>query len=329
MAVPQRTRTICVLGGTGFVGRHLAAELVRHGHHVRVPTRSRQRNRDMLVLPGVELTEADIHAESVLIRLLNGCDAAVNLVGILNERGHDGSGFYRAHVELTEKLVGACQDTGVPRLIQMSALKANAERGPSYYLQTKGQAEKVIRSLAGDEIRYTIFRPSTMFGRGDSFINRFAGLLKIAPILPLPQAGARFAPVYVGDAVAAITRSLSDSSTYDKAYELCGPEIYSLGEIVAYIRSQLRIRRWIVPMPKPLGRIQAAVADYLVPGKPFSIDNFKSLTVASVCTDNGLRALGVDPTPMSAIVPELLSRGPRRVDTLRQRTHALGPRRGV
>lgn len=320
MAVPHRTRTICVLGGTGFVGRHLAAELVRRGHHVRVPTRSRASNRHMLVLPGVELEQTDVHADGVLQDLLYGCDAAVNLVGILNERGHDGSGFRKAHVELTEKLIQACQDNDVGRLIQLSALKANAERGPSHYLRTKGQAEKLIRSLTGDEIRYTIFRPSTIFGREDSFINRFARLLKLAPVLPLPQADARFAPVHVGDVVAAITRSLDDSATYDRVYELCGPEIYSLAEIVDYIKRLKGLRRWVLPMPKPIGRIQATVADYLVPGKPFSIDNFNSLTVASVCTDNGLKSLGIEPTPMSAIVPGMLSRGPTRADMLRQAT---------
>ncbi len=256
----------------------------------------------------------------MLRELLDGCDAAVNLVGILNERGHDGSGFRAVHVELAEKLVAGCHDTGVTRLLQMSALKANAERGPSHYLRSKGQAEKVIRSLAGDEIRYTIFRPSSIFGRDDSFINRFARLLRIAPILPLPQADARFAPVYVGDVVAAIVRSLGDSSTFGKVYELCGPEIRSLAEIVAYIRRLKGLRRWVVPVPKPLGRIQATIADYLVPGKPFSIDNFKSLTVAAVCTDNGLKALGIAPTPMSAVVPDMLGAGRSRIDLLRQTT---------
>lgn len=318
MAVPHRTPTICVLGGTGFVGRHLAAELVRRGYHVRVPTRNRQRNRHMIVLPGVELEQADVHADGVLGDLLFGCDAAVNLVGILNERGHDGSGFRKAHVELTEKLLQACQDTGVTRLIQLSALKANAERGPSHYLRTKGQAEKLIRSLAGGELHYTIFRPSTIFGRDDSFINRFARLLKLAPVLPLPQADARFAPVHVGDVVAAITRALEDSATHDRVYELCGPEIYSLAEIVDYIKRLKGLRRWVVPIPKPLGRIQATVADYLVPGKPFSIDNFNSLTVASVCTDNGLKTLGIEPTPMSSIVPAMLSDGPTRAEALRR-----------
>lgn len=320
MAAPQRSRHVCILGGTGFVGRHLTAELVRRGDRIRVPTRNRQRNRGLLVLPGVELVQTDVHSEHALRRLVGGSDAVINLIGILNERGHDGSGFHAAHVALVEKLVAACHDTGVSRLIQMSALKANAERGPSHYLRTKGQAERVIRQLAGGEIRYTIFRPSTIFGPDDSFANRFARLLKLAPLLPLPQADARFAPVYVGDVVAAIVRALRDSATFDKAYELCGPEIYSLGEIVTYIRNLLGLRRWIVPVPKPLGRLQAAVADYLVPGKPFSIDNFNSLTVASVCTDDGLKALGIEPTPMSTVLPAFLDGGRARGDVLRQTT---------
>lgn len=321
MLAQHRSQTICLLGGTGFLGRAVSNQLVRLGYSVRIPTRNRQRHRRLLVLPGVELQNADIHADGVLTRVLEGCDAVVNLVGILNEKGHDGSGFKAAHVDLAEKLIRACQDTGVNRLIQVSALKANAERGPSHYLRTKGQAEQLIRNLSGEQIEFTILRPSVIFGPDDTFINRFASLLRWSPVLPLPQLSARFAPVYVEDVAAAIVKTLQDSSTYRKTYELCGPEIYSLAEILQFILRQLGIRRIVLPLPLFLGRIQAWIADYLIPGKPFSLDNLRSLSVANVCNDDGFAELGIQPRPMLTIVPGYLSRGPTQLSRLRQTTN--------
>lgn len=314
----RASRTICLLGGTGFVGRSVSSLLVRRGYSVRIPTRHRERHRDLLVLPGLDLQAADVHVAGTLTRLLQGCSAVVNLVGILNERGHDGSGFKAAHVDLTEKLVRACHESGVGRIVQLSALKANAERGPSHYLRTKGQAEQVIRNLCGEEIKFTIFRPSVIFGRDDSFINRFAALLRLMPVFPVPQINARFAPVFVDDVAAAIGKALEDSATHGGTYELCGPEIYSLGEILDFILRELRLRRLILPLPLFLARIQAWVGDYLVPGKPFSLDNLRSLAVASVCNEDGFAELGMTAQAMQPIVSAWLSREPSRLAKLRQ-----------
>lgn len=308
MASRLRSGTICVLGGTGFVGRALTSHLIRGGYSVRIPTRSRHRHRRLLVLPGVHLTEADVHDERVLKQLVRGSDAVINLIGILNEKGHDGSGFKKVHVDLVEKLVGACHETGVDRLLHMSALKANAERGPSHYLRTRGQAEQLIKDLAGEDLKYTIFRPSTIFGPEDSFINRFANLLRLMPVLPLARADARFAPVYVEDVVQAYLTALDNPATHNQTYQLCGPNVYTLGEIVDMIREWMGIRRAVVHLPDGLGRLQALTADYLIPGKPFSLDNFLSLTVANVCTENGLEALGIKPRSMTAVAPTYLRR---------------------
>lgn len=317
MSIQRRSSTVCILGGTGFVGRSLCAALIRAGFAVRVATRSRQRNRHLLVLPGIELDEIDVYEEDALKEFLTHADAAINLVGILNEKGHDGSGFQKAHVELTEKLVRACRETPVTRLLQMSALKANADRGPSHYLRTKGQAEQVVKTNGGEQIRYTIFRPSVIFGREDTFINRFARILKISPILPLAQLNARFAPVHVDDVATAFVRALLDSDSYGRTYELCGPDIYSFEEILNFIKRELGIRRLIVPLPLPLGRVQAWVADYLVPGKPFSLDNLRSLTVASVCNENGFQSLGIKPVGMQTIARTYLTGGSTRLARLR------------
>ena len=289
------------------MGRSLCARLVSAGYAVRVPTRNRQRNRRLLVLPGVELLTADIHDSATLTSLFTGVDAVINLVGILNERGHDGSGFEKAHVELAQKVVQACQETGINRLIQMSALKANADRGPSHYLRTKGRAEQTIEELSGEQTQYTIFRPSVIFGPADSFINRFAGLLKMSPVLPMPQLNARFAPVYVEDVATAVIEALSNAHTHGKTYELCGPDIYSLREILNLIKRELRIKRLVVGLPMPLARIQAWVADYLIPGKPFSLDNLRSLSVSSICSENGFAALGIEPKHLHTIASTYLA----------------------
>jgi uncharacterized protein YbjT (DUF2867 family) len=321
MATKNSRGAVCVLGGTGFVGRTLAARLVRSGYPVTIPTRNRQRARKLLVLPGLDLVQADIHDPEQLTALLENTDTVINLVGILNESGHDGSGFQRVHVELAEKLMAACRKNEVRRLLQMSALKANAERGPSHYLRTKGQAEQVIQAQAADNIKYTIFRPSVIFGPEDSFCNRFAQLLRRLPVLPLAQANARFAPVYVGDVVEAFVRALPEGASFGRTYELCGPDIYTLDEIVRFLRREIGVRRPILRLPRPLGRFQAWVGEYLLPGKPFTRDNFRSLTVANVCRDNGFAAFGIKPKRMQPIVHEYVAGGADEFSALCHSVH--------
>jgi NADH dehydrogenase len=320
MATPHRSRKICVLGGSGFVGRTLVARLIHDGHDVLVPTRSRVRSRDLWVLPGVDLVAADVHDERVLGGLVRGRDAVVNLIGILNERGHDGAEFRRVHVDLVAKLVRACRAGRVRRVLHMSALKADAEHGPSQYLRTKGLAESTLKELAGDELDYTIFRPSTIFGEQDSFTNRFASLLRMLPVLPLPAPDARFAPVFVEDVASAFHAALEDAGTYGNTYELCGPDIYSLAEVVKLVRWTVRRKRLVVPLPGALGLIQAFVGDYLVPGKPISLDNFRSLSVASVCSQNGFASFGITPRSLADVLPTYLAGASRqgRLARLRQ-----------
>jgi NADH dehydrogenase len=311
---------VCVLGGTGFVGRAIAAKLVRSGYSPRIPTRNRQRARDLLVLPGLELIQADIHDPVQLAALVRNCTAVINLVGILNERTSDGSGFRHAHVDLAEKLMAACRRAGVKRLVQMSALKANAERGPSHYLRTKGEAEQVIQSQAGENINWTIFRPSVIFGPGDSFCRRFARILRMTPVLPMAGLNARFAPVYVGDVAEAFVRALTDNRSFGQTYELCGPDVYTLEEILRFLCRELAIRRAILKLPQPLGRLQAWIGEFL-PGKPFSRDNLRSLSVASVCRENGFAAFGIVPKAMEPIVRSYLQTGIDELAAIRHSNH--------
>ncbi len=297
---------IVVFGGTGFLGRRLVPELLRRGFRVTVPSRNRERQRELFVLPGVEVVSADVYAAADLRSLLQGAYAAINLVGILNERGRSGHGFRRAHVEFTDGLIAACRASGVRRLLQTSAL--NAGRGESHYLRTRGQADEHVRDSALD---WTIFQPSVIFGPGDGLFDRFAGLLRLTPALPLARAGARFAPVYVGDVARAYARALDDPATFGQRYEIYGPETLSLEEIVRYTARGLGLRRAVVPLPDALGRLQAALMDFM-PGKPFSTDNFLSLRLDAVGGIDGLYRLGIEKTPIEAVVPRQLGADTRQ-----------------
>lgn len=306
-------RTCVIFGGSGFVGRAIISRLREQGFRIVVPTRNRELVRSLAVLPEVKLVTADIYDPETLRKLLADADVAINLVGILNEKGHHrGRGFYVAHRDLTAAIVSACADAGVPRFLQMSALKANAKEGPSDYLKSKGEAEAKVRA-APDGLAWSIFQPSVIFGPDDSFMNKFAQLLKLSPVLPLARANARFAPVYVGDVAEAFCKSIDDPSTHGKTYQLCGPRVYSLRELVTYVRDQLGLRRTVIGLPDPLARLQARIFDF-VPGKPLSTDNLRSLMVHSICDSNGLGELGIEAKPLEAIAPTYLG-GSRRAAT--------------
>lgn len=294
---------IVILGGTGFVGRKLVAMLVARGERVRVLSRNAGHHRDLRLLPGVELRAADPYARADLDAAFVDADAVVNLVGILNERGFSGKGFRKAHVELTEGVLAACARANVARLIQMSALRAG--EGESHYLRTRGEAEARVKR---SQLAWTLIRPSVIFGQGDGLYTRFAGLLRLLPMLPLARAQAKFAPVFVGDVAEAITRCLERPETAGETVELFGPEVMSLKRIVQDTARWLGLRRWIVSLPDPLGWLQAQIGD-LLPGKPISSDNFRSLKLDSVGTRDGLAVLGIVPTPVAAIVPDLLAGG--------------------
>ncbi|MBT8137683.1 MAG: complex I NDUFA9 subunit family protein [Gammaproteobacteria bacterium] len=317
-------RTICVLGGTGFVGGHLVTRLANAGWRVRLLTRSAARHRALKVLPTVTIVQGDVYNPEFLRRQVAECTAVINLVGILNESaGHrDGKGFERAHVELTGKLIAACQESGVRRVLQMSSLKANAADGPSHYLRTKGEAEAIVNRAR--DIDGTIFQPSVVFGADDSFINVFAALLRVpSPLFLLPRANARLQPVYIGDVVTAFAQAIDNPATFGKTYQLGGPEVYSLRELIELIASSLGVRRKVIGMPDALARLQAFIMDF-VPGKPFSTDNYLSLTVNSICDSNGLERLGIQPTSSARLIPQLLGGrlGRGRLDNYRRRNQS-------
>ncbi len=314
---------ICVLGGTGFVGDRIVSGLAAQGHYVRVLTRHRERHRNLLVLPTVEVFSADIQDVKQLQHHFADVDTVINLVGILNEKRDNGKGFYHVHVELAQKVIEACQAKGVKRLLHMSALNADPATGRSFYLRSKGEAEQRVHAAKG--LTVTSFRPSVIFGPNDSFINRFADLLRKMPLVfPLACGQSRFAPVYVGDVAQAFVRSLDDPQTFGQRYNLCGPQEYTLQHLVQYTADVLGLKRRIISLGQFSSRLQANVLEYM-PGKPFSRDNYRSLQMPSTCKkgDQPLRdVFGIEPTALEVEVPRYLVNKVSRERYMELRQHA-------
>jgi NADH dehydrogenase len=309
---------ICVLGGTGFIGSHLVHRLAGLGHAVTVITRRPERHRGLSVDDAVQLARATPGDDAGLRTLFQDSDAVINLVGILNESGS--SRFQSAHVELPRRVVKAMREAGVNRLLHMSALNANVNEPNSRYLKTKGEGEDLVHHAPG--LQVTSFRPSVVFGPGDSFFNRFATLLRLSPpLFPLACAQARFAPVYVGDVVEAMVRALEDDKLAGQRLELCGPAVYTLQKLVQYTAGQIGKNTLVIGLPDFAARLQGHMLG-LVPGKPFTIDNYHSLQKDSVCSAPALLGLGITPRSVEAIVPTYLGDTLARAQFTRYRESA-------
>jgi len=293
--------TLCILGGTGFVGHHLANELVEQGYKVRILTRRRERHRELLVLPQIEVIEANVNDTDVLRSHFSGCDAVINLVAVLNEN-HRGD-FKKVHVDLVKNIIQTCMTSGVHRLLHMSALNADAQQGKSQYQRSKGEGEDLVHSAASKGLQVTSFRPSVIFGPNDHFFTRFATLLKTLPVaLPLACPDTRFAPVYVGDVIAAFITALKDKATIGQRYDLCGPHIYTLRQLLEYIAVILKINRRIIGLGDGLSRLQARIMQHL-PGKPLTYDNYLSMQTDNICHQELPEFFNITPTSIEAVVP--------------------------
>ncbi|MFB1487286.1 MULTISPECIES: complex I NDUFA9 subunit family protein [unclassified Thiocapsa] len=299
----MRHPRICVIGGTGFVGRHLLNRLSGAGYQTRVPTRHPHRHRHLRLVPGCELVQLERWDESGLRDLMAGCHGVVNLVGILNEAG--GRTFEQTHVGMVESTTRAALAAGVGAYLHMSALNADPA-GPSAYLRSKGKGEAAALAAAEQGLAVTVFRPSVIFGPGDGIFNRFASLLRLLPgPFPLACADARFAPVYVGDVATAMLRSLQDPASRGQIFELCGPRTFALRDILTYTGSRIGRKVRVIALSDRLARLQARIFEKL-PGKPFSTDNYLSLQIDSLCREDGLGRLGISATDVDAVVPGYL-----------------------
>lgn len=298
--------SVLVLGGTGFVGRHVCEKLQRAGWRITVPTRRATNARHIQHLPGLTVVEASVHDEAALASLLPGHQAVINLVAILH--GTEAA-FERTHVQLPAKLARACQQSGVRRLVHVSALGVAAD-SPSRYQRSKARGEQVLRDSGLD---LTVLRPSVIFGAGDRFLNLFAQLQSLFPVVPLAGASARFQPVWVEDVADAVVASLQ-SDTVGKTFDCVGPDVMTLADLVRAAGHYGSRQRPIIPLPMALGRLQARLME-LAPGEPLmSRDNLDAMSVDNVAIGQwpDLAALGIVPSGIAAVAPTYLSGTPAR-----------------
>jgi uncharacterized protein YbjT (DUF2867 family) len=303
-------KRILIFGGTGFVGRAVCEQLAAHpafaGARLLVPSRRREHGKHLFTLPCVDVVSANVHDDADLARLLPGCDAVINLVAILHGTPE---AFHRVHVDLPRRLAAACLKAGVTRLVHISALGVgeNPAAAPSNYLRSKAEGERALK-LEGLDV--SILRPSVIFGANDRFLNLFAALQRVFPVMPLAGSEARFQPVWVEDVARAVIQCLLDGPRTAQVYELAGPQVYTLGELVRLSGQWSGHRRPVLPLPMVAGRIQAGLMG-LLPGEPLmSGDNLDSMRVPNVASGTlpGLTDLGITPTALEAVGPSYLGR---------------------
>ncbi len=310
-----KDKRIVLFGGTGFLGRELATRLCRGGAYVTLVARHPERCRELMVLPRVRALAGDVRDAAFVGRALAEQDAAVNLVGTLNAPPKIMRGL---HVDWPARFSETGR--GLERLVHVSAVNADSQ-GPSRYLVTKGEGEARIREAAAP---WTIIAPSVIFGPGDGLFSRFAMLLRLAPgIMPVVRPKARFTPVYVGDVAEAIVRAMVRSDCAGRRLALGGPEEWTMREIIVYTRRLLKLKRVLVDLPDSLAKLQGALMGML-PGQPFSLEQFRSLTVDAVADSAELRGLGIDPEAVDAVMPRYLGPRRRQVQFDRFRHHSGG-----
>jgi uncharacterized protein YbjT (DUF2867 family) len=292
---------IVVLGGSGFIGRHVVASLVRRGIKVTVPSRRRERAKHLILLPTVDVVETDLLASGALERLVRGHDAVINLVGVLH-----GPDFDNPHVKLPLALIDACRATGVKRLVHMSALGASPD-GPSAYQRSKGEGEQAV--MQAKDLEVTVFRPSVVFGPEDHFLNTFACLARFSPLLMVPSPDARFQPVYVGDVAEAIVTSLGDVGAHGRSYDLAGPREYTLKDLMRLACEWTGRWRLVLGMPETMSYVSAWFLEKM-PMQLMSVDNVRSMKVAN--TTQARFPFGIQPQALEAVAPTYLApSGPR------------------
>lgn len=277
---------VILLGGSGFIGTQLAFALANRGCRVTLPCRRPHRHQSLKIHPNIRLVEANALDNEQLNALCRGQDAAINLIGILHQRS--ANDFRTVHIDFIKSLVAACSRHNIRRLLHISALGADQASGSSLYLRSKGEGENLLHTFGQKDLQVTSFQPSVVFGKHDEFINRFSSLLKLSPVLlPLACPDSQLAPVYIGDLVDRMVMSLDDRSTYSKRIEICGPEVFTLRQIIELIIETSGSSCRVMPLGKSLSRLQAMILQNL-PGKLFTMDNYRSLQTPNICNDGEL-----------------------------------------
>lgn len=309
---------IIILGGTGFIGRHICEKLIRAGHRVTVPTRKLENAREIQMLPGLQPIVCNVHDAQQLTQAASGHDVLINLVAILH--GSEAE-FERVHVKLPQTIVAACKAAGIARVVQMSSLGADGhapENAPSQYLRSKGRGEQVFAQSGLD---VTVLRPSVVFGAGDKLLNVFASLQQTFPLVPLAGADAQFQPVWVEDVAQAVVQVIQphhyqNSSTLrskykgeqPKTFEIAGGAVYTLRQLFELAGRCVGSRRPIIALPDAVARLQAFAMEHMPGPTLMSRDNLDSMKSPNIASGKvpGLRELGIEPSSITAIAPAYL-----------------------
>jgi uncharacterized protein YbjT (DUF2867 family) len=298
---------ITVLGGAGFVGSALVTKLDQAGYQVKVLSRRREAAKHLILLPNVQVLDCDIADNHALKDALKGSDAVINLVGILHESSKNS--FEKIHHQLPRRVAQLCEELSISRLIHMSALQAS-KHAPSSYLKSKAMGEDAINEFS-KKLDITIFKPSVIFGRGDSFITLFANLVRYLPVIALAKPNAKFQPIWVEDVAQCFVNALENTATYGKSYELGGPTVYTLRQLVQKVMDILAKQRPIIGLNDSLSMAQGFMLE-LMPIKLMTRDNIRSMQVDNICALPIAPELDVVPTALEVIVPEyLLDTSPR------------------
>ncbi|MFT4516686.1 MAG: nucleoside-diphosphate-sugar epimerase [Gammaproteobacteria bacterium] len=278
----QSLGKIIILGGTGFIGSQLSAKLSPLCDKICVLTRNIEANKDLKLIPNLEIIHANVLDERSLNAVFSGSDIVINTIGILNESGKDNT-FNNLHYELTKKISNAIKLNKVKRYLYISSLNADP-RATSQYLITKGLAETYIRDNTNNFCNTTIFRPSIVFGEDDSFFNKFSTILRFLPVFPLACPNSKFMPIYVNELTDFMVSTISDNTMYGQKIDVTGPNEYTFRQLIDITLKALKIRRLIIPLNYTLSKLQAVIFQRL-PGKLFTLDNFLSLQTDSCSTE--------------------------------------------
>ncbi|CUS45280.1 MAG: complex I NDUFA9 subunit family protein [Pseudomonadota bacterium] len=295
----MKNRLVTLIGGGGFLGRYVAQELLAAGARVRIAQRDPREALFLKPLGGLGQTQfvaVDVRKPDSIARAVQGTDAVVNLAGVLK------GNFQAVHVDGAGAVAQAVAAAGVPALVHISAIGADSA-SPSAYGRSKGEGEAAVRAAFPAA---TILRPSIMFGREDRFVNRFAGMIASAPLVPVLRANTKFQPVYVADVAQAVVKALGNETAQGKTFELGGPDILSMGALIRWIAGAIGREPSIVEIPDAIGGL-IAMGGFL-PGAPITLDQWRMLQTDNIVTAGaeGLAAFGMSPTPLDAVAPSWL-----------------------
>ncbi len=295
---------IVILGGCGFVGKHLSALLSQSGHSITVLTRNRAKNREMWVLPNTRCVQNSDFSSAHLETLFQGHDILINLIGTINAPGSGGLGYRQVHCDITENAIAAAMEVGISRYLHMSTMNAGSEA--SHYLRSKGQAELMVMASADANFHVTCFRPSIIYGNKDHFLRNFGFLLKCSPWgFPLVCAQSKMMPVFVGDVVRALVNSIDKEDTFEKTFNLAGPKDYTLKQLVNRVAEACDLNQRAISVPNLLAQCLGIVGNF-IPQSAFNLDIYRSLQVDSCASSDDLKALAGPVTQLETVIDSLI-----------------------